>query len=107
MIHTPDLIITRPNVLAVDTSRLEELRVVVTTISHGAVEVFGIQALEAVMLVKPSALENRRLRWIKHAWSVHNVVGHPLMQILAWFRCYRQAMWVHDITVPRPVGRRA
>lgn len=106
MIIAPGLVITRQNVLAIDTSDIENLRVIVTTTSHGDVEVTGIQALEAVMAIKPSALENRRLRWVKHAWSVHNLVGHPLMQLLAWVRMYRAAMWVHDITVPTPVGKK-
>ena len=106
MIVTPELIITPQNVLAIDTSDIENLRVVVTTTSHGDVEVTGIQALEAVMAIKPSALENRRLRWVKHAWSVHNLIGHPLMQVFAWMRMYRAAMWVHDVTVLMPVGKK-
>jgi len=106
MIIAPGLVISPQNVIALDTSDLENLRVIAITRSHGDVEVTGIQALEAVMALKPSALENRRLRWVKHAWSVHNLVGHPVMQILAWLRMYRAAMWVHDATVPFPVGRK-
>lgn len=107
MIIASELILTPQNVLAIDTSDIENLCIVVTTTSHGDVEVRGIHALEAVMLFKPSALENRRLRWVRHAWSVHNLVGHPLMQVLAWLRMYRAAMWIHDATVPKPVGRRS
>lgn len=104
MIIAGNLVISRINVLAIDTTDLEDLRVVLTTLSHGDVEVNGIQAIEAVMLLKPSALENRRLRWVKRAWMVHNIVGHPLMQFLAFFRFYRTAMAVHDLTVPKPRG---
>ena len=106
MIIAGNLVISRINVLAIDTTDLEDLRIVLTTLSHGDVEVHGIQAIEAVMLLKPSALESRRLRWVKRAWSIHNIIGHPLMQILAWFRMYKAAMAVHDFTVPKPRGRK-
>ena len=107
MIVAGNLVIARRNVLAIDTSDLEDLRVVISTLSHGDVEVFGIQAIEAVMLLKPSALESRRLRWIKNAWAVHNLVGHPLMQVAAFFGFYRIAMAIHDTTVPKPRGKRS
>jgi hypothetical protein len=50
------------------------------------------------------ALEGKRLRWVKYAWLIHNWVGHPLLQLLALCGLYRQAMWVHDITSPKPLG---
>lgn len=62
----------------------------------------GFDAIEAVMLLKPSALEGRRLKWKKGAWAFHNLVGHPVMQVLAWFGFYRQAIRVHDWTTPAP-----
>ena len=62
----------------------------------------GNDAIEAVMLLKPSALEGRRLKWRKHAWAFHNLVGHPVMQILAWLRCYKAAIRFHDWTTPAP-----
>jgi hypothetical protein len=36
---------------------------------------------------------------------IHNIIGHPVMQLLAFFGFYRAAFWVHDKTVPRPVGK--
>lgn len=62
----------------------------------------GNDAIEAVMLLKPSALEGRRLKWPKHAWAFHNLVGHPVMQILAWLRLYEAAIRFHDWTTPAP-----
>lgn len=62
----------------------------------------GFDAIEAVMAIKPSALEGRRLRWRKNAWIVHNVIGHPLMQLLALLGFKRRAIWLHDVTTPRP-----
>jgi hypothetical protein len=62
----------------------------------------GNDAIETVMLLKPSALEGRRLNWPKHAWAVHNLIGHPVMQVLAWLRFYRAAIRFHDWTTPAP-----
>ncbi len=106
MIITPGLLIFNEDILAIDTSDIENLRIVVHTTSHGEVIVEGLQALETIMEYKPSALENRRLKWARHAWSIHNLVGHPVMQILAWLRLYKLAIRVHDATVPRPVGKK-
>lgn len=66
----------------------------------------GIDAIEAVMLLKPSALEGRRLRWQKNAWAFHNLVAHPLMQIMIWCGFKKQAIRLHDATVPFPRGFR-
>lgn len=62
----------------------------------------GFDAIEAVMLFKPSALEGRRLRWKAGAWALHNIFGHPAMQVLAWLGLKRWAIRLHDATTPRP-----
>jgi len=62
----------------------------------------GSDAIELLMVVKPTALEGRRLRWVRHAWTTHNMLGHPLMQVLAWMGKGRLGVWVHDATTPRP-----
>lgn len=64
----------------------------------------GNDAIEALMLIKPSALEGRRLRWERRAWLAHNIVGHPLMQVLALLGRHELAIKVHDRTIPKPVG---
>ena len=84
-----------------DFSEIESLRVTIVH-AEGTDVADGIHAIEALMELKPSALEGRRLRWAKRAWMLHNLVGHPLMQILALLRLYRQALRIHDATVPRP-----
>ena len=35
-------------------------------------------------------------------WAVHNLVGHPLMQILTWLGKPELGVRVHDATTPRP-----
>ena len=86
----------------VDTSEIEDLKL---TVHHGGIAsvISGPDAIEAVMLLKPSALEGRRLRWVRHAWLLHNVIGHPLMQLFSLLRMHRLALAVHDATVPTPV----
>lgn len=62
----------------------------------------GLDAIEAVMLLKPSALEGKRMRWQRNAWAFHNFVAHPIVQILVWMGFKKQAIRFHDWTVPKP-----
>lgn len=34
-------------------------------------------------------------------WAVHNVIAHPLSEVLFWIGMRRASEWVHDATVPR------
>lgn len=97
-------------ILEVDTTNLEDLTLFVKIRDRSQKtrreRVVGIQAIELLMTIRPSMLESRRLRWPRHAWAIHNLVGHPLMQLLAFFGKHKLAMRVHDATVPRPLGRK-
>lgn len=33
-------------------------------------------------------------------WAVHNIVGHPLMQVFNWLQLKAFATMVHDCTLP-------
>jgi hypothetical protein len=90
----------------VDCDRLEELVVVVHLNDGSKLEALDIDAVEIMMQLKPSVIEGHRLSYGKGMWTVHNLLGHPLLTILAWFHQYKQAFWVHDVTVPKPRGRR-
>lgn len=94
------------HVIQIDFEDIANLRATVTLVNGEVVVATDIDALELAMRVKPSVLESRRLVWPKWAWLVHNLIGHPVMQVLALMRCYKAAFWVHDATVPRPTGRR-
>jgi hypothetical protein len=65
--------------------------------------VSGLPALEFVMAEAPHLLEGvpgaRRGKW---AWAAHNLIGHPLMQLLAFAGLRDLAFRVHDATVPWP-----
>lgn len=42
----------------------------------------------------------------KVGWLVHNLIAHPLSEIIYWLGLHTQAAedlgnWVHDITVPQ------
>jgi len=90
-------------ITSVDCSRIEALEV---TVHHrdGVDVASGPDAIELMMAVRPAALEGKRLRFARHAWAVHNLVGHPLMQILVWIGARQLGLAVHDATVPRPRG---
>jgi hypothetical protein len=89
-----------------DFTRIEQLEATVTLRNGHIFEVRDIDALELAYAIKPSVVEGRRLRYARYAWLVHNLVGHPLMQLLALFKLYRYAFWVHDATAPRARGTR-
>ena len=85
-----------------DTRDLDRLLIHVYLKDGTLILVNGIDAIDFIMAICPKMIEGRRLKWAKHAWAVHNLFGHPIMQILAFFRCYKAAMWIHDVTVPKP-----
>ena len=65
----------------------------------------GFNALMTVYALTPTWLEGKSyIKWKGNSWVVHNLVAHPLMQLLAFCKCYKLAMYVHDSTVPKPTG---
>jgi hypothetical protein len=100
-IITPTALVHRDKVSYIDLTRVGEAHLVIHYEGKSE-EVTGIQAIEILMQLRPSALEGHRMRWVKGAWILHNVVAHPVMQLLALFKLYGPAMWLHDATVPKP-----
>lgn len=101
----PDRLIPVDRIRFVDTSELDRLRVRVAT-DDGEWTLAGPAAIDAVWQLKPSALEGRRFRWIRHAWAFHNLVAHPAMQLLAFAGHAKLGVRLHDATIPRPLGPR-
>lgn len=60
------------------------------------------EALQLIMALCPSVLEGKRGRYWKLAWAVHNLIAHPLMQIFSLLYLRKWAIWIHEITIPRP-----
>lgn len=92
------------DITTADFSLIEELQATVTLRNGDVIVCQNIDALDLAHAIKPTAIEGRRLRYARHAWVVHNLVGHPVMQLLAFFKLYRWAIWVHDVTAPRAAG---
>lgn len=90
----------------IDITSLEEGRITIFVASGAALIAEDFDAFEILMLLHPAAMEGRRLRWAKHAWAFHNLVAHPLMQVMVWLGFKKRAIWLHDVTVPKPVGIR-
>lgn len=87
----------------IDMADLDDQSVVITTYLGDQYVAQGFDAIEALYALKPSSMEGRRgLRWAPHAWAFHNLVGHPVTQLLAWVGLKKHAIWFHDITTPKP-----
>lgn len=98
-------IIRRESIDKIDLSNLKSETIDVYLTNGECFEVSGFPALEIIWLIKPSVLEgNKDIKFKKNTWVIHNLFAHPIMQILAWFKLYKQAIWIHDITVPKPIG---
>jgi hypothetical protein len=62
----------------------------------------GVKAVEIIMRLCPAVLEGRQMKYIRHRWAIHNLIGHPLMQLLSWLGLTALGIKVHDATVPNP-----
>jgi hypothetical protein len=62
----------------------------------------GPEAFNLVMELCPNALEGMNAKYARHAWAVHNLIGHPLMQVCAWLHLTSLGLKIHDMTVPNP-----
>lgn len=100
-LKTDNHIIALDQIASIDYSGIEELFVVVTDKSGKKLVATDIRALELIMQTVPSAVEGTKLRAPKRAWLVHNLISHPVMQILAFFKLYDLAFRVHESSVPR------
>lgn len=89
----------------VDCDRLEELVLVIHLNDGASLEARDIDAVELMLQLKPSVIEGHRLSYGKGMWTLHNLIGHPLLSILALLHQYKLAFWAHDVTVPRPRGK--
>lgn len=80
---------------------LSEDYVIVTYRDNLDIEfVKGVEALNLIMALAPNVLEGKRGKYRKHAWAIHNLIGHPLMQIFSWLGLAEAAIKVHDLTIP-------
>jgi hypothetical protein len=105
-IKAGNVILRLADIERVDIAEIECGRLTVFYDGGQALVAQDFDAFEILMLLHPAAIEGRRLRWAKHAWAFHNLVAHPLMQLMVWAGFKKQAIWLHDVTVPKPFGIR-
>lgn len=66
----------------------------------GTYQLEGTEAVEALLVIHPIALEAAGARWIKRSWTLHNLIGHPVLEILARLGFPKLGLRVHDATMP-------
>lgn len=102
-----DAVIDTTEIRRIDCERLVHDGWVLVEYVSGRTERFrGADAIDIVMRTCPSFFEGRRMRWIRHSWAIHNIVGHPVMQILTWLGRPDLGLKVHDATIPTPSDQR-
>lgn len=97
-----DRAIRAEDIVGIDAQSLEDLGVVYLWTDDHVAKLDGVHAIQALYRLCPSLLEGKRLKYQRHAWLLHNLVGHPMMQLFAALGLYRAAFWFHDVTIPRP-----
>jgi hypothetical protein len=91
------------DITKVDMFNLHDYSIVVSTKLNGPYILKDLDAIELIMLLKPSALEGRKLKTLRHRWLLHNLVGHPLMQLLSLVGLSQLGLKTHDRTTPWPI----
>lgn len=64
----------------------------------------GQPAIDMVMRLCPQYFEGKRFKFIKRQWTFHNLLSHPILQILSWFKLHKLGFKIHDSSIPRPTG---
>ncbi len=106
-IQTDTSLLSEFDIKTVDLSTIQDQRVTITTFDDEEHVLTGFRAIEAVFMIKPGAFEgNPYLKWKKNAWAYHNLIVHPIMQIMVWLGMKKNAILFHDRQSPKPIGYR-
>lgn len=105
-VKSENIIFAKDDISFIDCTNIEQLEIKVVLKNGKEFLVHEIHAIELVMQVKPSLFEGKRLKWPKFVWAIHNLFSHPLTQIFALLKMYKIAFWIHDVTVPKPLGKK-
>lgn len=98
---TDNHIVNSKDICYIDLSTLDSNKIVLKMYDGRVYTVSGIQCFEILSLLKPSAIEGRVKSFEKNAWVLHNLVAHPLMQLLAFVGKFKLGILIHDKTVPK------
>jgi hypothetical protein len=64
----------------------------------------GQAAVDLAFRLDPNVLEgNPEFKFPKRAWAFHNLIAHPLMQILSFLGFVKLGLRIHDSTIPKPL----
>jgi hypothetical protein len=75
--------------------------------TSGCEVVRDAEAIVVITQLCPAVLEGKEAKYHRHAWAVHNIVGHPLMQIFSWLGMAKFGIEIHDLTIPQPIIKTA
>ena len=100
-VHYNNKVVNSELISWIDYKNLRDCGYVRVYSTDGTVEtVEGGQAIQLIMELDASALEGARLKCARYTWAVHNLIGHPLMQICSWLGYTRLGLKIHNITIP-------
>lgn len=102
-IHFQNQILNSDDIRWIECSNLMKTGTIRLYLQNGSSElVDGHEAMDIVIRLCPDFLEGKQARYARHAWSIHNLIGHPLMQICAWLHLTSLGIKIHDATIPDP-----
>lgn len=103
-IHFNNCIYNTDTIRTIDCSKYLSEGTVRVFFTNGASEVAdGAESTNVIMTLCPAVLEGKEAKYARHAWAIHNLIGHPLMQICSWFHLTALGIRIHDATVPEPM----
>lgn len=74
--------------------------IIVWFVSGGKREVSGLDALNVIMKVCPSWYEGHRGKYARWSFAIHNLIAHPVLQILHWMGLSKLGVRLHDWLIP-------
>jgi len=101
-IHFNKSIYNTTEVKWVDCSDYVEKGIVRVHLAYRMEIISGPEAFNVIQVLCPAILEGKRAKYVRHAWAIHNLIGHPLMQVFSWLRLPALGIKIHDATVPVP-----
>jgi hypothetical protein len=105
-VHYNGKIVNTQTIEWVDYSNLSKMGYIRVHCAGSAGEIVeGPQAYDLVMRLCPEVTEGQNLKQQRGRWAIHNLFGHPLMQILAWLGLVGLGLKIHDKTVPNPITK--
>ncbi len=103
MIRIKDRLYSEKEIYWVDLERFAKLGIVQIYLHNGlSYYLENQQALDFVMRHCPDVIEGKRFKFQRMAWAFHNLIAHPLLQILAWLKIPKLGFKIHDSTIPKP-----